>query len=175
MFFRGSSSNKNTIDKNNKNIEIESYFEKLPNPSLNRNGDRYYVEIQLLAFKLMRYLKMNNYNEEHSCQGNYNWTYFKENLSDEDWGFLVKKILGSMNTHDWEDAINYWKNNREDQEKFLHLVKSDVEDTLMRIVYKTKNNQEVSYIVQKKDLGEAVGDIYSRVDVEYLETSEYVN
>ncbi|HLO11316.1 MAG TPA: hypothetical protein VK190_03545 [Pseudoneobacillus sp.] len=62
-------------------------------PSLNRDDAKYYSEMQVLAYNLVKYLKMNNAPGEDSCQGNYNMTYLEENMSKEDLKFVVDKML----------------------------------------------------------------------------------
>ena len=83
----------------------------------NRDHRKYYQEIQQLAFNLVRYLKMNeDENEENLYQGNFNLTYLKENMAHEDFKMITRMFLkripiGEVKQmmEDWEDkflAIN---------------------------------------------------------------------
>lgn len=144
-------------NSHNSNDTIRDYFAKVESPTTNRNGknNKYYVEMQLMAFQLMRYLKMNNDPNEHSNQGNWNWTYFKENMADEDIQLLIEYINGEQYAGDKQAKL---------------LEESDIGDTCLRIIYKPVNHDEIKRIVMKKNLKVAMDEIYSRVEIEYLRT-----
>jgi hypothetical protein len=72
------------------------YFKRLNTPLLNRDKNKYYPEIQQLAYNLVRYLKMNEDENEHSFQGNHNLTYLIENMTKSDFEFIVTKFLGRI-------------------------------------------------------------------------------
>lgn len=170
MFFKPKDEPKESVFSGNKNKEIVSYFKKLKNPCTNRKKDRYYIEMQMLSFQLLRYLRMNNDPNEHAFQGNWNWTYFKENVTEEDWQLLVNRILGGMNKPQWLNAVEYWKNNREDKQEFLNLIEDDIGDTFVRVIYKPKGHDEIKRIVKKIDLKNAISEINERIEIDYLKT-----
>lgn len=157
--------------KGNKNTTIEEYFSKIKSPSMNRsNHSKYYIEMQLLAFQLSRYLDMNGAEGEHSNQGNWNWTYFRENLTEEGFQRLANYVLGDMNQVQWEKAIQRWKSLSRDREYWESLVEEDIGDSYFRITYKPIGSEEIKRIVKKRDLKEAVSEIGGRVELEYLRT-----
>lgn len=176
LFYKSVKTVKDIFNFKNRNRKIEEYFSKIEiNPSLNRNRDKYYVEMQLLAFQLIRYLRMNDDENEHSNQGNWNWTYFKENLTSDDFQFLANKITGSLRPDGWEKVIKHWKisdgRKAEIESMTNHtFIEDDIGDSYLRIVYKPVNHGEIRRIVKKSDLKEAINEINSRVEIEYLRT-----
>src|SRR5690606_11737437 len=55
---------------------------------------------------LIKYLKMNDDPNEQQFQGNYNFTYLKENMSEEDFLFLVTKFMMSTKLGDLKRIID---------------------------------------------------------------------
>lgn len=165
------------FDVKNRNTKIVNYFARFTrDPGLDRNNSKYYVEMQLLAFQMTHYLKMNDDKNEHAFQGNYNWTFFRENLSNEDFQLLAKKFLGSMNLPQWLEAIEDWSFS-ESQEYALNVINdkstlsnADIGDTMVKIIYKPVNSKIEERLVCKKDVAEAMTKINTRVEVEYIKT-----
>ena len=88
------------------NTNIGRYLNKLDNVDLDRSKDKYYEEIQQLAYNLVRYLKMNDNPNEHSCQGNYNLTYLIENMTNENFEFIVIQFLKRISLGKLRNLIN---------------------------------------------------------------------
>lgn len=74
-------------------------------PSLDRSNAKYYSEMQSLAYNLVKYLRMNEDKNETSFQGNYNHTYLKENMTEEDYLFVLNKMLRSIPMYKVKDMI----------------------------------------------------------------------
>lgn len=78
------------------NNNIVNYFKNLNKPPLDRSETKYYEEMQLLAYNLVKYLKMNEDNNEKPYQGNYNFTYLRENMTENDFEFIAIKFLKNI-------------------------------------------------------------------------------
>lgn len=76
-----------------KTEEHKKYISSLKKPSLDRVNEKYYDEMQHLAYNLVRFLRMNDDKKEHGCQGNYNFTYLKENMSEKDFVFVMLQFM----------------------------------------------------------------------------------
>lgn len=150
------------------NREVNNYFKDLSNPPLNRNGTKYYIEMQLLAFQLLRYLKMNDDPNEHQFQGNYNWTYFKESMSEEDYQYLANKVTGSLNGEGWKEVINYWKIDDEREDDILEMIEEKERSAFASITYEHSDCKiPITVAVDKKD----TQDMISKLNKQYTITS----
>lgn len=78
--------------------DLDNYISTLKEPSIDRTDTKYYTEIQTLAVELIHYLKMNDDKNEHANQGNWNMTYFVENLKKEDLEFLTIQCMKRIPT-----------------------------------------------------------------------------
>ena len=85
---------------------IKDYLSQFTPSSLDRKSAKYYSEMQQLAYNLVRYLRMNEDIHEGSCQGNYNLTYLEENLTEEDYLFVLDKMLRRIPMGKVRDMIN---------------------------------------------------------------------
>lgn len=74
---------------------IKEYLSQFK-PNLDRENSKYYSEMQVLAYNLVKYLKMNDALGEDDCQGNYNLTYLEENMTKEDYMFIAERFLGRI-------------------------------------------------------------------------------
>lgn len=71
-----------------------------------RNNSKYYHEMQQLALNLVHYFKMNDTPDEEKYQGNYNVTYLIENMTKENFYFIVSKFLRNIPLGDLKEIIN---------------------------------------------------------------------
>jgi hypothetical protein len=155
-----------TEEKNNRNQEITEYFSQLKNPSISRKDDLYYLEMQQLAFNLVRYLRMETKN--NSCQGNWNMTYLEENMSKDDYMFVARKFLGRMTATEWKDMIG----NSPFREGYglLELVEDKIDNySVYEIKYKPKLKEEKITYVDKPDLYRALAELEKRFELEKIE------
>lgn len=89
-------------------LNIVNYFEQFI-PSLDRSNTKYYSEMQQLAYNLVKYLSMNEDKNEHSCQGNYNLTYLRENMIDDDFKMIANMFLRRIPMGEVRQMIKgYW-------------------------------------------------------------------
>lgn len=85
--------------------DFDKYLSTLKEPNVNRENAKYYSEVQRIAIELMHYLKMNDNKNEHVNQGNWNMTYFRENLKKEDFKFLTMLCMKRIPTDELRQLI----------------------------------------------------------------------
>ena len=144
----------------------EHYLSKLPKPSLSRDGEKYYEEMQDLAYHLVYYVSMNDNPSEHPCQGNYNLTFLEENMTEKDYLFIVDKLmrriplctLKEMYRSKWGDEISQYLLDEEQnelknlKEKVFALEQGNTE--LTRIIFKmAKINEEAQEVLSTYKTG----------------------
>lgn len=124
-------------------MSFVKYQQKLSNPSLERKYTKYYEEMQQLAYNLVRYLKMNEIQEENAYQGNYNLTYLVENMTKDDFYFIVAKMLRKIPNKDLKELIinNFSKdscqflftlnNLNQHEEEYLKDILTDIKNSLI--------------------------------------------
>lgn len=165
-----SSNEEVSLEKDNKNLEIIDHFKYFDNPSISRKDTLYYVEMQQLAFNLVRYLKTSNKN---TLQGNWNFTYLTENMSREDFILIARKFLGRMNATEWKEMIKS-SSFSDDKHGMLQLVDDNIKShSVYKITYKPKLQDEQITYVDKPDLYKALAELEKRFELEKLEYKLY--
>lgn len=109
---------------------------------------------------------------ERTNQGRYNWTYLEENLKREDLYFLIDKLRGALTSEEWQaihEKRNVVKQDRKISDMF-NFEKEDIGDSYMRVIYKPKGSEEIKRVVKKMDLKQAIEEINSRIEIDYLKT-----
>lgn len=65
------------------------------NPCLDRTNTKFYSEMQWLAYNLIKYLNMNG-DPDNTFQGNWNFTYLKENMTEDDFTDITRIFMSSI-------------------------------------------------------------------------------
>lgn len=174
MFFKPKKKEEYTLSHSNR--VIQDYYKRVNPPSCNRRqAEKYYIEMQLLAFKLSHYLNMNEDENEHVNQGNYNTTYLRENLSKKDFKFITKKFMEQLTGRELTELIKEQNSripNHIDTSEFFDEI--DIGDSFYQIEYIPKNAEEViTRVVKKTELNKAIEEINKRIEVDSINVELY--
>jgi type III secretory pathway component EscV len=153
------------MNNSSKHSSFYHFIKTRPEPPLSRYGTKYYDEMQQLAYNLVRYLRMNDdFNEENKYQGNFNFTYLQENMTEEDFLFLVEKFMRSTPLGKLKEIL---KGFTEDAKKYLNqetkeerfkkmLIKKDKQ--ILKLI--TEIDEEERTSMSLEEMREKLDEIY---------------